>query len=220
MQETTAKLGKPGLRMKDVAARAGVSVMTVSRALSTPDKVSGETLRRVQAAVDAVLYVPNGLAGNLSSRKSKAVGVIVPGINNSLYSSMIEAVSTTLRERGFHLMIADSGLNLENEEKAITSFLASTSPLSKADHTDWLTAVDGAIQVWMADFVAPSTVSCLPFTLIRAPETVATSRTWESLSIFVTSAAVTPPGTDAITSGTTSLGVSSLPWPESWPPAD
>ncbi len=58
--------------MKDVAARAGVSVMTVSRALSNPEKVSRETLRRVQTAVDAVLYVPNGLAGNLSSRKSKA----------------------------------------------------------------------------------------------------------------------------------------------------
>ena len=110
--------------MKDVAARAGVSVMTVSRALSHPDKVSGDTLRRVQAAVDAVLYVPNGLAGNLSSRKSKAVGVIVPGINNSLYSSMIEGVASTLRARGFHLMIADSGLSLENEEKAITLFLA------------------------------------------------------------------------------------------------
>ncbi|HET7885949.1 MAG TPA: LacI family DNA-binding transcriptional regulator [Bradyrhizobium sp.] len=118
------RLGKHGLRMKDVAARAGVSVMTVSRALSTPEKVSGDTLRRVQAAVDAVLYVPNGLAGNLSSRRSKAVGVIVPGINNSLYSGMIEAVSATLRAQGYHLMIADSGLSLENEEKAITSFLA------------------------------------------------------------------------------------------------
>jgi LacI family gluconate utilization system Gnt-I transcriptional repressor len=98
--------------------------MTVSRALSNPDKVSGETLRRVRAAVDAVLYVPNGLAGNLSSRRSKSVGVIVPGINNSLYSSMIEAVSVTLRERGYNLMIADSGLNPDDEEKAITSFLA------------------------------------------------------------------------------------------------
>ena len=120
----TANGVKPGLRMTDVAAKAGVSVMTVSRALSHPNKVSEETLRRVQAAVDDVLYIPNGLAGNLSSRKSKAVGMIVPGINNSLYSNMIEAVSTTLRARGFHLMIADSGLDLENEEKAITSFLA------------------------------------------------------------------------------------------------
>ena len=120
----TATGVKPGLRMKDVAAKAGVSVMTVSRALSNPNKVSDETLRRVQTAVDDGLYVPNGLAGNLSSRKSKAVGVIVPGVNNSLYSSMIGAVSTTLSAHGFHLMIAASGLNPENEEKAITSFLA------------------------------------------------------------------------------------------------
>jgi LacI family gluconate utilization system Gnt-I transcriptional repressor len=115
---------KTSVRMLDVAARAGVSVMTVSRALSDPDKVSKETLKRVRAAVDDVRYVPNEMAGNLSSRRSKAVGLIVPNINNSLYSSTIQAISTTLRERGFQLMIADSGLSLDDEELAITGFLA------------------------------------------------------------------------------------------------
>ena len=110
--------------MQDVAARAGVSVMTVSRALSDPDKVSQKTLERVRAAVNDIRYVPNEMAGNLSSRRSKAVGIIVPGINNSLYSNTIQATSTALRARGFHLMIADSGQSLENEELAITGFLA------------------------------------------------------------------------------------------------
>lgn len=113
-----------GVRMKEVAARAGVSVMTVSRALSDPLKVSEKTLKRVRAAVDDIRYVPNEMAGNLSSRRSTAVGLIVPSINNSLYSNTTQAISTTLRDRGFHLMIAESGLSLENEELAITSFLA------------------------------------------------------------------------------------------------
>lgn len=98
--------------------------MTVSRALSDPDKVSEKTLVRVRAAVNDIHYVPNEMAGNLSSRRSKAVGIIVPGINNSLYSNTIQATSTALRARGFHLMIADSGQSLENEELAITGFLA------------------------------------------------------------------------------------------------
>lgn len=115
---------KTGVRMKEVATRAGVSVMTVSRALSDPDKVSEETLKRVRAAVDDIRYVPNEVAGNLSSRRSKAVGLIVPSINNSLYSNTTQAISTALRDGGFHLMIAESGLSLENEELAITGFLA------------------------------------------------------------------------------------------------
>jgi LacI family gluconate utilization system Gnt-I transcriptional repressor len=123
MQETN-KGARADVRMQDVAARAGVSVMTVSRALSDPSKVSQKTLLRVQAAVNDIHYVPNELAGSLSSRRSTAVGLIVPSINNSLYSSTIQAVSATLRARGFHLMIAQSGLDLENEEQAITAFLA------------------------------------------------------------------------------------------------
>ena len=53
MQETRKGI-KTGVRMQDVAARAGVSVMTVSRALSDPDKVSEKTLVRVRAAVNDI----------------------------------------------------------------------------------------------------------------------------------------------------------------------
>ncbi len=123
MNETRSN-PKIGARMQDVAKKAGVSVMTVSRALSDPGKVSAKTLKRVQDAVQDVRYLPNELAGSLSSRRSNVVGLIIPGISNSLYAGTVQEISSVLRARGYHLMIADSGLSLENEEQAIAAFLA------------------------------------------------------------------------------------------------
>ena len=61
-------------------------------------------------------YVPNRIAGSLSSNRSSVVGLIVPSIRNSLYASMTQAASDVLRANGLHLMIADSGHRLDDEE--------------------------------------------------------------------------------------------------------
>jgi LacI family transcriptional regulator, gluconate utilization system Gnt-I transcriptional repressor len=112
------------LRMEDVAAHAGVSPMTVSRALRDPASVSQRMRERVQAAVEDTGYVPNHLAGSLSSQRSQVIGLILPGINNSLYASMAEAIAGVLREHGFHLLIAASDHDLAAEEAAIAAFLS------------------------------------------------------------------------------------------------
>jgi LacI family gluconate utilization system Gnt-I transcriptional repressor len=109
--------------MRDVARKAGVSVMTVSRALNDPDKVSKEMRQRVRAVVDEIGYVPNRLARSLSSNRSNVIGLIVPSIRNSLFAETIKGISDVLSGNGFHLMIADSGPGLYEEEEAITAFL-------------------------------------------------------------------------------------------------
>ena len=111
-------------RMRDVAQRAGVSPMTVSRALRDPSKVSEGVRRRVEEAVRAVGYVPNRLAGNLSSKRTNVVGLIVPSLDNSLYAPTIQNVSAVLRASGYQLMIADSGYARDAEAALITAFLA------------------------------------------------------------------------------------------------
>ena len=72
------RIGGSGARMRDVAERAGVSPMTVSRALSTPDRVSAEMRERVVQAVKEIGYLPNHLASSLSSNRSTTIGLIVP----------------------------------------------------------------------------------------------------------------------------------------------
>ena len=109
--------------MRDVARKAGVSVMTVSRALNDPEKVSKEMRQRVRVVVDEIGYVPNRLARSLSSNRSNVIGLILPSIRNSLFAETIKGISDVVSGNGFHLMIADSGPGLHDEEEAITAFL-------------------------------------------------------------------------------------------------
>ena len=125
--------------MRDVARRAGVSTMTVSRSLNEPDKVSAEMRERVIAAVRDLGYVPNHLARNLSSSRSTTIGLIVPSIDNSIYSLTIKALSDVIRRSGFQLMIAECGYDLGEEEDLIATFLAQRVGglvLHNAEHTD------------------------------------------------------------------------------------
>src|SRR5882724_9088825 len=111
-------------RMRDVAHRAGVSVMTVSRTLNDPDKVSAEMRRRVGAAVSELGYVHNRLARSLSSNRSNVIGLIVPSLRNSLFAETIKGISDVLSDNESQLMIADSGPVLAKEADAIAAFLS------------------------------------------------------------------------------------------------
>jgi LacI family gluconate utilization system Gnt-I transcriptional repressor len=113
-----------GIRMSDVARRAGVSTMTVSRALRDPATVSEEMRRKVEAAVAEIGYLPNRIAGSLSSNRSNVVGLIVPSIRNSLFAATIQGISDVLRASGYQLLISDSGHRLEEEEALVEALLA------------------------------------------------------------------------------------------------
>ena len=89
--------GGAEIKMSDIARHAGVSPMTVSRALRDPSSVSEKMRRKVDAAVQEYSYLPNRIAGSLSSKRSNVVGLIVPSIRNSLYANMIQAISDVLR---------------------------------------------------------------------------------------------------------------------------
>ncbi|MEC7669415.1 MAG: LacI family DNA-binding transcriptional regulator, partial [Pseudomonadota bacterium] len=80
-----------GVTMETVGRMAGVSQVTVSRALSDPSKVSAKTMRKIQDAIAATGFVPNAIAGALASNKSKLITALVPSITNIVYSSMIRS---------------------------------------------------------------------------------------------------------------------------------
>ncbi len=117
------RIGGSGARMRDVAQRAGVSPMTVSRALSMPDRVSPEMRERVERAVKEIGYLPNHLASSLSSNRSTTIGLIVPSIDNSIYTQTIKGLSASIRRSGFQLMISECGYDPAEEEELIASLL-------------------------------------------------------------------------------------------------
>lgn len=113
-----------GVTMEAVGRMAGVSQVTVSRALSDPSKVSAETLRRINEAIEATGFVPNAIAGALASRRSKLITALVPTITNIVYSSMIRSFSERMRQAGYQILLSETGFAPEDEEKAIATHLS------------------------------------------------------------------------------------------------
>lgn len=123
MTQGKVRTGGGAVRMRDVARVAGVSLMTVSRALRQPEKLSEQTRHAVLATIRATGYVPNRIAANLASNRSSVVGQIIPSIQNSLYADTIKGAADVLRAAGLHLLIADSGYSAQEEEALIGAML-------------------------------------------------------------------------------------------------
>ncbi len=101
--------------IRDVARLAGVSVATVSRALSNPEKVSPESLDKVHKAIAEVGYRPNMLARNFRSARAYAVVVLVPDIANPFYSLFIRALEDRAHQKGYAVLLGDTRGTPERE---------------------------------------------------------------------------------------------------------
>ncbi|TCL02021.1 LacI family transcriptional regulator [Sodalis ligni] len=121
-QKNAGKAKSPTL--EDVALRAGLSPMTVSRALNNPHLVRALTLEKVREAIAATGYIPNLLAGGLASRRSKLIAVVVPQINNNMFVDTVQALSDRLAERGYHMLLCVSGYTEEREADIVSAILS------------------------------------------------------------------------------------------------
>lgn len=109
--------------LHDVAKAAGVSLMTVSRALSNPAMVSDKTRARVHEAVEATGYIPNLLAGGLKSKRSLMVAGIVPALSVSQFLPTVETLTTTLADAGYQLILGQTGYDAQREESVISTMI-------------------------------------------------------------------------------------------------
>ncbi len=90
---------------RDIAARAGVSEMTVTRVVTGKGYVSEKTRQLVQKCVDEMSYIPNKIAANLVSRKSNAIAVILPDLTNPYYMQLVEEMISEAKRRGQIVML-------------------------------------------------------------------------------------------------------------------
>lgn len=104
--------------IKDIAARANVSPMTVSNVLNgRRAKATDETVERIMAAVKVLDYRPNMSARSLVSNASKMVGVIIPFtenqnqllLDNPFYAEMLSGIESALRAAGYYMMLSGVG---------------------------------------------------------------------------------------------------------------
>jgi LacI family gluconate utilization system Gnt-I transcriptional repressor len=110
--------------MQDVAQLARVSPMTVSRVLNEPDKVAPETRERVRAAITELGYVPDRLAGGLSSRRSGLITALVSTLTNSIFAPTIDGLTTTVRQAGYEVLLGSTDYSMASEEALISAALS------------------------------------------------------------------------------------------------
>jgi LacI family gluconate utilization system Gnt-I transcriptional repressor len=109
--------------MADVARHAGVSTMTVSRALRHDGIVSKATREKIEAAVNALGYVLDQSAGSLSSGRTGFIAALVPSINNSNFSDTARGITDALENAGLDLLLGYTDYAMEKEEKLVESML-------------------------------------------------------------------------------------------------
>lgn len=109
--------------MADVARLAGVSPMTVSRALKPGTSVSDATRDKIRAAADQLGYVVDLNAAAFSSRRSGFVAMTIPTLNNANFADTARGLTEGLRESGFELLLGYTDYNVAEEERLVEAFL-------------------------------------------------------------------------------------------------
>lgn len=105
--------------IRDVARMAEVSVATVSRVLNSSAVVHPETRARVLAAASALRFAPNAAARSLSSRRTHALGVVLPDLYGEFFSELLRGMDQTAQSRGHHLLVSSSHHEAEGLAAAV-----------------------------------------------------------------------------------------------------
>jgi len=109
--------------MRDVARAAGVSRMTVSRALKPDSPVSKDTRERILRVVREMNYVPDQMAGSLTTKRSGFVAVLVPSLNNLHFAETVQALTEELELLGRQILLGYTDYSPEREEQLVEDML-------------------------------------------------------------------------------------------------
>ena len=102
-------------KITDIAALAGVSIATVSRAIAKSGPVSPEARRRIEAALLATGYTPNNVARSLRRKEARAIIVIVPNVGNPYFSAMLRGIEERAVAIGYSVLIGNGANDRERE---------------------------------------------------------------------------------------------------------
>lgn len=111
------------ITMRDVAKAAGVSRMTVSRALKKDSPISKETRDHILKIVKEMNYVPDLMAGSLTTKKSGFVGILVPSLNNLHFAQTVQALTEQVEEIGLQVLLGHTDYSVAREEVILETML-------------------------------------------------------------------------------------------------
>ena len=107
----------------DVARRAGVSPMTVSRVVNGSGPVSPRLRARVEKALKETGYVPNTVARNLRTKRTDTLGLVMPDITNPFFTHVVRGMEVAAREAGLHLLLTNTDQRPDEEARVVSMLL-------------------------------------------------------------------------------------------------
>ena len=113
------------ITIKDIARELGISVSTVSRALTNNPEISETTKEMVRELARKLNYKPNLLASNLRTNKNTTIGVVIPEVNHHFFASVLDGIEQAANEAGYSILICQSHENMEKEIQNVQTLLHS-----------------------------------------------------------------------------------------------
>src|SRR5512138_1033212 len=107
--------------MSDVARKAGVSLMTVSRVINNKGDVSSETRQRVLEIISHLGYRPSAIARSLATRETATIGLVVPDVSNAFFAEITQGVERLAYSKGYHVFLCNTEEDPQRELAVIQS---------------------------------------------------------------------------------------------------
>ena len=111
------------LTLKDVAAKAEVIPITVSRVVNGAAGVRDSVREKVQAAIAELGYIPNRSASVLASSKSKLIGVLIPSLSNVVFNDVLRGIYDVATPANYQVLLFNTHYSPIEEERAIRTLL-------------------------------------------------------------------------------------------------
>lgn len=105
--------------IRDVARKAGVSIATVSRVFNNAGPVDEETRRRVKEVAKELRYTPNAVGRSLSTKRTDAIGLLLPDLHGEFFSEVIRGTDQTAQQHRYHLLVSSSHNNRDQIAAAL-----------------------------------------------------------------------------------------------------
>lgn len=109
----------------DIAKELNITFSTVARALNDHPAISASTKKAVRETADRLGYRPNKVASSLRSGKTKIIGILVPRLDVSFFSSVVHGIEGVMNENGYTILLYQSQESVKQEVKGIDTFLRS-----------------------------------------------------------------------------------------------
>ncbi len=147
--------------IRTVAARAGVSVATVSRVVNGLAPAHSPATQRVRAAIKELGFTPSRLGRGLKTARTSTIGLVIPSLGNPVFAGSVEGVQAAAREAGYGVLLTATNYDPGEEASALETLLSHNVDgliltVAKADGSALLEDLDGRGVPYVLVFNQPS----------------------------------------------------------------